>query len=318
MQRIFVIGVSGTRPLFLLAAAVSVVSLQPAMVNSEYFGSGEKQLTYGDVIVRGTIRNVETTYAKEADYFLEPDRPGWPLAVTFIGIDVVEVLRGPADLTYVTAAAPGGFPPGVPDTSGAIHSMYGYGFQFTQGQDVVYCLWHDRLDPTSYRVPPDEGRFVRMGDRWINQATNSSYDLATIRRIVRQGQASELRAQSDVVVIGSVVTVSCTDRVEYGPVTQHVRITIDELLKGTYSNDSLTFSFTKIGGPDTAPTPDISVGEQWVIFLRRDDGVFRPVGGLNGMLQVAGDKLLRNNHVTYELNKKQLRSMMIEEVDHDH
>lgn len=63
-----------------------------------------------------------------------------------------------------------------------------------------------------------------------------------------------------------------------------------------------------------APVPPVSVGESYLMFLKRDSEGFYPFLGFNGFLKVAGDRLIMNGHVAYSISTSQMTATL-ETVD---
>ncbi len=54
------------------------------------------------------------------------------------------------------------------------------------------------------------------------------------------------------------------------------------------------------------PVPTLSVGEEWIVFLKKQDDFFFPFAGTNGLLRVDGQKLIRNNYMSYNSTMDEL------------
>lgn len=303
---------------YILAFVLCILATQVDVAQSQYPDIADGQLLYADVIVRGVIDSIKTVYTKDEDYFPESPRPKWPLATTLLKLRIDEVLRGRLEEDTITVAAPGRFPPGTPDTSGAAHMFTNHSFGFVAGEEVVYCLWHNPLRPTEWLVPPDQGRFVHTGDQWVEQLLRSKYSIEKIRRIVADGSASYVSEQADLIVSGRVLDVQDGERIKSPEMRETIRMTVDKVWKGSWAQNEIEFTFSKYGPiPERIPTPDVYGGERWLMFLRSVDGKLQPFAGLNGMLRMKDTVLMRNRFVPYEVSGKELEGIIATDVISD-
>jgi hypothetical protein len=270
-------------------------------------GSYERELMYADVVVHGVIDSISTGYVPEKTYWPGMLKPDEPMATTTISLRVMDVLRGRNDWTRLETVAPGAFPPGVVDTSNVIRHIYGFRFNFEVGTEVIYCLWYKPLAGGTYFVPANEGRFRKIDGSWRSEVDpDARLSLREIRGIVARADPARLQKEADLIVQGNVLDIARDTEDRWAPMKEIITMRVEKVWKGNPAGETVEFRFQRRGGPRMVPCPRLSKGDEYLVYLKNDGETLTAFAGVNGMLQVEGDELIRDNGVLYEISRSRL------------
>jgi hypothetical protein len=144
-----------------------------------------------------------------------------------------------------------------------------------------------------------------------------------LSRRIENGSLRSVTQQSEVILTGTIV--SKADRQYKGDngrtgMMRTYTVRVAEVLKGGVSGTQAEFVLPWGGEyiPDWVRyTPRVEIGEQWLLFLRRDKHGLYPFSGRNSMLRINGDDLIFNAKLKYPLTRNETMQRVRSEVRHE-
>jgi hypothetical protein len=241
---------------------------------------GQDPLEVSDLIVRGMIEHVEPTK-------LSVQGSESPLAFDGVTarVKVLEVLRGKWSEPEITVTV-------LHDANALVN-----------GREYVICaFWFKRNQV--FVTAPHLGIYDKTSaSRWVRylgpEAQQVSIDPDTLSsgdmdaRVAR-GSLDSLAEQSTLVVSGVVVAVhDSVYAIGEGHATiEHCTLAVKRVLKGNASESQVDFVIPKTREfTRNHSTPNIEVGQEWLLFLQASKAGLYPFAGSNSFLRVEGDKL---------------------------
>jgi hypothetical protein len=178
------------------------------------------------------------------------------------------------------------------------------------GERMILCgYWLPTLN--MFTVPSDRLTFRRDGDRWVGMrnpvaiapGTQVSMTTQELNALMHETETSTLASKADLIVIGRVASV--LDSTIAAPEQQQYRVRkvvleVERVLKGAPRMRSAWFLVSRAGDcpPWHTVTPGMfGVDETWMAFLRRDGDIYYPLGGVNGLLLIEGQKVIFDRSV---------------------
>jgi hypothetical protein len=238
--------------------------------------------------------------------------------ITNLKLKVIEVLIGNWEEEYLWAVVPGGFPGSGPN----MNITYNYSIGDTT---VISFRFNKYMKGGSYTVVNDDGRFIfRNGVGICQHSKCENLTINKIRKITNTAAIKEVIKESDIIIIGMILGIS-KPKDYYSPkivtesstLVDHVRIKVEEEMKGYIEKDTITIRMMRMGTflPNWKIwTPKLYAGERWYFFLKKGEIGYFPFAGSNGLFKIEDNKLIKNGRVVYSLNKAQLQKKVLEEV----
>lgn len=274
-------------------------------------GSGDwdykDELVYSDLVVVGIIRDLTPELVPVQEFMPGDPRENVSFRITTARLEIGEVLRGSFEKRTMSVVIPGGHPG---DRVGLAHLSYNYEI----GDTVILSLmFWEFMKGGSFILRSDKGRYLKQGDRWVNQAQeNISLTMKDVRMVVRAAHPTMLLEKADVVGIGRVSSIESVEM--DGVEVDRITVQLSTTWKGGLEGKRLTFRIARRGGLALdwwRPVPEVvAIGEEWIIFLKKDSKGYYPFAGTNGLLKVEGQDLILNDRVRHEMSKADFVSLI--------
>lgn len=247
----------------------------------------EDPLEVSDLVVQGIVQKAEP------GEFSYPTQPADSLRFESVKVtlQVTKILRGSWTSTTIVIVS--------------LHDPEA----FVSGKNYIVCAkWYPIKQ--AFVTAPYMGIYAQDGKQWVRR-TSKEYQIkpevltqADVSARVDKGTLRSLTRRADLVVTGQIVAVE--DSVYslsngwHGRM-RHFSVTVDQVLKGHSSRGQISFVIPRASNTVLGhqPTPEIAVGERWLLFLRSSDLGFYPFAWRNSLLRIEGDKLIFNSKVTY-------------------
>jgi hypothetical protein len=283
----------------------------------------KERILYSDLVVRGVITDIETGLVTMDNWLSATHRPDRRLPITKVELDIKEVIKGYWQEQRLTFVSPGGYPPDSGDRDDIrvdIHidtDRFKYSYNYTVGEEIIVALrYSPRMVGGSYMVGSDEGRYIKRNGEWVNQGTNeASISIKEMRELARSVEPVSLVSDADVVVSGIVREVSIDTLGRFTEI-QRILLSVDRIWKGTGMSDKVEFAMVIKRGKGLpwyrGPVPAIGIGEEWVCFLKNGPCGLFPFAGMNSLLQLVGDEVVRNKSVRCSYSRSDLLTILKE------
>jgi len=238
--------------------------------------------------VHGTIRSVTAITAPE-------DGKTYP--ATAIDLDVKEALKGAWNKSTIRTVLLG------TAELGAVGVTYDY----SVGEEVILCLRFDPAQGGMFRFWGDGQSFVKRGDQWVDRR-GRQVDEKLIREVSKQSTPSAMTNSADVVFVGNVLAVEARDfdcGLPKPCMADYAHVRVIEPLKGAATGETVLVRVLRRGSQLGwyEPVPELHIGAQYMMFLKKDETGLYPYAGFNGMLEVRDDTLILNDHLPYYQSK---------------
>jgi hypothetical protein len=296
------------RKIFGVALVLAVmVGVRPDLLQATQGASNSSRndpLLWAPLIIRGEIEGID----KESSSFSE-----WGIVagedhsvvVDNLAVRVDEVIKGTWKDTHIAIAA-FQYHRGTNPTPYAV------------GNDVILAVFYNTAT-ARFQLRNYTGLFIQDGDDWTRPdpkmyriyVENRSATLREITRRVSSMSPLAVVGQAELVVAESVGSVERGVLGADGSESTCWSFEIAEVLKGDYCDSTVTFCMpTRRHLPDwAAPVPRyFGEGDTFVVFLRHRDDSWIPFAGVNGMLELLGDRLLYEGVVDIGTSWTQLRA----------
>jgi hypothetical protein len=271
----------------------------------------KKDVRDSELVVHGVIRDVRTEMMLYDDLFVD-ERPHLEFPVTVIEVEIRAIIKGSWDSPAVRAVLPGD------PKLGGFSTSTTYNYQ--SGEEVILCLHYDpKIIGDKYRLWGDAGSFVKRGETWQVRDGSASVSPIDIQALAQSVEPRPLVKDADAVILGTVEELDVREFDCGFPITciaDYATFRVTRGWKGPSSGDTILVRALRRGTnlPWFAPVPPLAVGEEYLMFLKRDDVGYYPYVGFNGFLKVQGEKLIMNGYVEYRLSSSRMLVAIQEEV----
>jgi len=185
------------------------------------------------------------------------------------------------------------------------------------GSDVIVALqWNETLFGGTYELSSSEALYAYNGSTFVLQGgvlRGRELSLEELHGKIKTVGLDNVTRASTAVFIGTVEGISdstygANERDEGGRIRRIV-FHVDEIVEGQLE-DTVVVSSVLLGPywPDwryEMPTK-VTLGEQYYVFVKTEDGVTYVPGGVNGMFLVRGDELLYDRFLPMKVDKNEL------------
>lgn len=179
------------------------------------------------------------------------------------------------------------------------------------GQRVVLCArWWPALN--GYLVLNAKSVLTRKVDFWERMEENEVLSDGKVSSLVSMGREEEIAKHAELIVEGVISKVEDSpvmEKSKFRGTISHVTMEEVKVLAGSVANSTLVFETYDW----VARVPKLRVGERWIVLLRRNQGNWRVVSGMNGLLKEGGkDELFLGGSAPLSRSKSQLVRMLAE------
>jgi hypothetical protein len=265
----------------------------------------EDPLEVSDLVVQGVVQKVEP------GRFTYPTHP--PDSLRFdsvkVSMSVQKVLRGNWSAKTITIVV--------------LHDSDA----FEVGRDYTVCAYWYPIK-NSYVTTPWIGFYGKGDGHWIrrlapdNDVEPDTLSQADVVARIDKGSLRSVTRRADLVVAGKVIamddSVYATANGWHGRV-MHYTLQVGEVLKGKVDRKQVMFVIP--GSPETPlgrrPTPEIAVGEEWLLFLQSSKLGYYPFAWRNSLLRIENDKLIYNSTVIYPESRSRATQLVRQEAQRE-
>lgn len=257
-------------------------------------------LEYSHLIVQGTVERIGKTTTTFAEWGFESLGASKELNLTTIDLVVEAVLKGSWNNERISFSLIGQRSRG-----------------FALGQKLIVG---GHFNPVylggSYTVVDDGAIFRLDGDGWVRQSDRLMLTGDQIAQRIRSTSPEAIAGRATIAVLGRVTKVEGRPWISRDgrecPIVE-CTVRVERTFKGS-PGESLTFSMMSKGGcypPWRARVPsEMSPGERWYLLLGESEDGYYPVGGVNGMFELRGDKLLYDRQIELPVQRLELERMI--------
>ncbi len=301
-----------------LQMIVVALMLTCTVASAELTGDFAPSIQFGDpltdshLIVRGRVRDIQMATTTFGEYFAEGGSDSEELEVFKVSVDIDEVLKGNDPGRQVTFDV-------LRDAS-----------MFRKGQEYIICArWRRARYPGSYIAGPMHGLFVASGkDSWLELPESGqgvTMSDRSLRARIATAEIPSVAGAADIVALGSLTSTwkaTYTEALGREGTMQHYRLLVTQAFKGADVASTVEFVIPAASIRHMPPwaryTPyEINVGEEWLVFLRRDDeGWLCPFAGPNSLLKVVGNDIVYDSSVPYPRSMDEARDAIQAAVSH--
>jgi hypothetical protein len=252
-----------------------------------------KDYFYADIVVKGVVEEITYLKVPAEEYFTNT---GYFEGATFnlaeISFRVQKVLIGEYEQEYITL-------------SGFTKSS-DYTFDLEVGDNYILSARYSSRNEGyfkggKYLLRGDSTRFLIRGDKWYRGTKDNPLASGDVRNLLHEiskleneRSLPEISKEAELVVRGDV-----TPKGEENN-RQIVSLRIIEILKGDYEGENILVTISGNGSFSSSwrnYIPEIEENEEWIMFLKSNSEVgYYPFAGVNGMFQIVGDLVYRNNY----------------------
>jgi hypothetical protein len=113
---------------------------------------------------------------------------------------------------------------------------------------------------------------------------------------------------AEVVFIGNILSVEARDfdcGLPKPCMADYARVKVVEPMKGAAAGETVLVRILRRGSQLDwyEPAPELHIGAQYMMFLKKDEAGLYPHVGFNGVLEVRDDTLIVNDHLPYYQSK---------------
>jgi hypothetical protein len=177
---------------------------------------------------------------------------------------------------------------------------------YNVGDEFILCAIYWRFMRCGpYTVTNAGGCFQRLGDnRWANLSSSPTREALVVP--LEDIAAAATRCRPDVVlesaalaVIGTIDEIT-SYRDPGGALVEVIRAKVSDVIKGAPGTEFVAFRAVLKNGDELAwntQVPPFTAGDEWLVFLARDEAGFYVLDGTNGLFRVQGDSLIQADRV---------------------
>ena len=272
-------------------------------------------LLYYDLVVRGTIVEVEDFEVTEADLWMDPPEIAEITGnnvkmASRVKLEVLEVMRGPNVGQMTDIIVPTYRPQ--------------YNTRYEQGDELILCAnYHPGIG--SYFLKSTYGKYIYKNQKWLcegNARGNRYFTDSEIRQQIMSMSLDNVITEAELIIDGTIESIetgwfespsgSGADMVTLGIRVQHIH-------KGQYSDPKITVVMLTAGIylPEWRKhvPRGYAEGQEWLLFLRNGPLGWYPFAGTNGLLRVETNQLIYDERVLFWHNRKSIEEKIAEEVN---
>lgn len=287
-----------------------------ALLHAIAGGSRSSQSDYetiiasSDLVVHAIVRGIAGDEVPIQDFMPGDPRTDARLNIVILDLEVREVLKG-----YHTGA---NFSVVVPKGIQSIGTNYNIGDEI-----VLPLIFWKFMRGGSFMVTNDGARFLKVGNQWVRQLNTSRSDppmavpFTNLRETGARYAPDAVIGRATVAAVGRVEGI--TSRNERGALVEEIRMDVLRSMKGLRDDDEITFRATRRLGDLKWQTivPQFVVGEEWIVFLARDEDGFFVLDGTNGVFRVNGDAVVQADRVELPMSTTRFVARMAEVSGHE-
>ena len=310
---------------------MTVAFLLPTIVNAERpykTDQLKKDVRDSELVVHGIITGLDVEIvpysqltAPQAPTYGSPlttgQQPAEPtikkFPVTVVEVEINSIIKGSWSKSTVKAALRGD------PASGGYYA--GTTYNYEKGEEVILCLHYDpRVVGDGFLIYGDLGSFVKRDNTWLTRDGRSIVYFEDIQMISRALEPDNMTRDADVVAVGTIESLQ-TREFDCGfpimCIADYVVFRVTKSWKGATTGETILVRALRRGTNLSwfAPVPELTVGESFMMFLKKDDVGLYPFAGYNGFLQIVDDELFLNAPVRHSLSKARLETIVQQEVE---
>jgi len=306
----------------LIAITMSIVlnaGLSRIISAAEVPRTVDEMFLYADMVVRCSILEVNSTARVPYNDLIplsgRDDNPLMP--VTILTVRIHSVLRGEPAGDEMEILAFGGTHAVDRDTRGPIVHYGAHTMDHEVGDELLVPLEYlAEVRGGMYLLLTDPGQFRNVNGAFQNkQVPPRIVTVDEIRLLLGEAALSRVLENATVGLEGTVLEIQreqLEGRYRRNEIA-YVTMQTEDVFKGAPGDGTIEFRMITRGTDDPIRrvVPDMQVGEDWIVFLVRDDTGYFPAAGANGMFQIIDDRIVRNNRVELKgAEKKQLHAII--------
>ncbi len=146
------------------------------------------------------------------------------------------------------------------------------------------------------------GRWIKRPSPWGMATEPDTLSTTEVRARLERGSLRYVTRESEVILTGTIISERDSAYAYNGQNgrTKYYLLQVDAVLKGRVKARYVTVAIPQLREyvpVPIRPTPPVRRGEEWLLFLKREDWGAYPFAGRNSMLLIDGDDLLYNSEV---------------------
>lgn len=244
---------------------------------------------HSDLVVHGIVTDISRDEVPATNLFHADPRTDATITILILRLKLQEVLKGyhsTPDLTLV-----------VPQGISSIRTDYNVG-----NEVILSAIYWQYMKGGAYMVTNDTGCFRNWKGRWFCQNIQSDDEtevpMDSIRAAIDRSRPEVVAESAAIVAIATIEKNSSrrppTENTASAWGDRMITATLTNVLTGPSETDVVQFRTMRRMGDNS---PQFTPGEQWLIYLGRDDDAYFLLDATNGAFRVEGDSLIQANRV---------------------